>query len=28
VHDELLVPKHSVDYEIWNKLLNKPTAAP
>ena len=27
VHDELLVPKHSVDYEIWNKLLGKPTAS-
>ncbi len=26
VHEELLVPKHSVDYEIWNKLLGKPTA--
>ena len=23
VHDELLVPKKAVDYEIWNKLLNK-----
>lgn len=27
VHDEWLVPKHSVDYEIWNKLLGKPTAS-
>ncbi len=27
VHDELLVPKHSVDYEIWNKLLGKPSLA-
>ena len=27
VHDELLVPKHSVDYEIWNKLLGKPNLA-
>ncbi len=27
VHDELLVPKKAVDYEIWNKLLNKPTQA-
>lgn len=27
VHDELLVPKHSVDYEIWNKLLGKPSSA-
>ena len=25
VHDELLVPKSAVDYEIWNKLLSKPT---
>lgn len=23
VHDELLVAKHDVDYEIWNKLLRK-----
>ena len=23
VHDELLVPKKAVDYEIWNKLLRK-----
>ena len=27
VHDELLVPKKAVDYEIWNKLLRKPTAS-
>jgi len=27
VHEELLVPKHSVDYEIWNKLLGKPSLA-
>jgi hypothetical protein len=27
VHDELLVAKNDVDYEIWNKLLRKPTAA-
>jgi len=27
VHDELLVPKHSVDYEIWNKLIGKPNLA-
>ena len=27
VHDELLVPKSAVDYEIWNKLLNKPSPA-
>lgn len=27
VHEELLVPKHSVDYEIWNKLLGKPSPA-
>ena len=26
VHEELLVPKNAVDYEIWNKLLNKPAA--
>ncbi len=24
VHEELLVPKRAVDYEIWNKLLGKP----
>jgi hypothetical protein len=23
VHEELLVPKHAVDHEIWNKLLRK-----
>ncbi len=23
VHDELLVPKKAVDYEIWNKLIGK-----
>lgn len=23
VHEELLVPKKAVDYEIWNKLLRK-----
>ncbi len=23
IHDELLVPKKAVDYEIWNKLLRK-----
>lgn len=23
VHDELLVPKSAVDYEIWNKLLRQ-----
>ena len=23
VHDELLVPKKAVDYEIWNKLVGK-----
>lgn len=27
VHEELLVPKRAVDYEIWNKLLNKPVPA-
>jgi hypothetical protein len=27
VHEELLVPKTAVDYEIWNKLLNKPSLA-
>lgn len=27
IHDELLVAKSDVDYEIWNKLLRKPTAA-
>ena len=27
VQDELLVPKAAVDYEIWNKLLNKPLPA-
>ena len=27
VHEELLVPKSAVDYEIWNKLLNKPSRA-
>jgi len=27
VHDELLVPKKAVDYEIWNKLLGKQSAA-
>ena len=25
VHEELLVPKRAVDYEIWNKLLRKAT---
>lgn len=23
IHDELLVPKSAVDYEIWNKLIKK-----
>lgn len=23
VHDEILVPKKAVDYEIWNKLIGK-----
>lgn len=27
VHEELLVPKRAVDYEIWNKLLGKPNLA-
>ena len=27
VHEELLVPKKAVDYEIWNKLLGKEIAA-
>ncbi len=27
VHEELLVPKRAVDYEIWNKLLGKPSPA-
>ncbi|MDQ2688323.1 MAG: hypothetical protein M3Y28_10700 [Armatimonadota bacterium] len=27
VHDELFVAKSDVDYEIWNKLLRKPTAS-
>ena len=27
VHEELLVPKSGVDYEIWNKLLRKPSLA-
>ncbi len=27
VHEELLVPKKAVDYEIWNKLMNKPSLA-
>lgn len=27
VHEELLVPKKAVDYEIWNKLLGKPSLA-
>lgn len=25
VHEELLVPKRAVDYEVWNKLLGKPS---
>ena len=27
IHEELLVPKKAVDYEIWNKLLGKETPA-
>lgn len=27
IHDELLVPKKGTDYEIWNKLLGKPSLA-
>ncbi len=27
VHEELLVPKKAVDYEIWNKLMGKPSLA-
>lgn len=27
VHEELLVPKKAVDYEIWNKLMSKPSPA-
>ena len=27
VHEELLVPKKAVDYEIWNKLMSKPSLA-
>ncbi len=27
VHEELLIPKKAVDYEIWNKLMRKPSLA-
>lgn len=27
IHDELLVAKNDVDYEIWNKLLGRPNLA-
>ena len=27
IHEELLVPKKGTDYEIWNKLLGKPSPA-